>query len=698
MEWAGGALRWLQLTGGLVLLGSLVLLGLAGAARGAEALRWRREILAALPWLAGLCLLTAIGLLALKVVSVTDSPGAASEASEWLRLLRGTRFGAVWLARQALMLALLCLALASPRQPFVRRSVEHGLLALAVLHGLVSVFTGHGAATDPVWLAAGGQAVHWLAAALWVGALPALAWGLYRAAHSRDPEFRAGMAGLLRRFSRWATACLLLVVASGLLIAYLQLGAPTRWPARVGDVFGGIATVLERSIGPLLGTAFGQQVLAKLALLVVVLVVAARVRWVWMPRLGSCLVQDTAAWRAASRSVWVELGIVLAILGVAASLASTLPAAHDQVVWPLPYRFSPAATWEQPGVQQTVMLVAAACLLGLVWLVPALMATRRGEPRRQGRLARVAPIVAGVVSVTSLVVGLAALSVEANPDTYVRTDVGYNALSVARGVALYSQHCVSCHGAGGKGDGPLAAKLTPPPADLTASHTAQHTAGDLYRWLSLGKPRSAMPGFSESMTPEQRWDVVNFLRAFSAGFQARILTPRVVPGQPWLAAPDFDFTTPSGTASSLKEYRQRQVVLLVFYSMPSSEPRLRELAALHAQLQAQGAEVLLVPLQADEPPPPRLPLTVALDGARDARTAYLLFRRTLGDAGTTVLGDAPAHMEFLFDRFGYLRARWLPRDETNAAIGWSDPRRLLDELAGMNREPQLLPPPDEHVH
>jgi mono/diheme cytochrome c family protein len=35
------------------------------------------------------------------------------------------------------------------------------------------------------------------------------------------------------------------------------------------------------------------------------------------------------------------------------------------------------------------------------------------------------------------------------------------------GKALYMQHCVSCHGVDGKGDGPAASRLSTKPADLT---------------------------------------------------------------------------------------------------------------------------------------------------------------------------------------------------------------------------------------
>ena len=41
--------------------------------------------------------------------------------------------------------------------------------------------------------------------------------------------------------------------------------------------------------------------------------------------------------------------------------------------------------------------------------------------------------------------------------------------SLARGRAIYEQSCAQCHGTHGAGDGPLAASMDPPPADLTDS-------------------------------------------------------------------------------------------------------------------------------------------------------------------------------------------------------------------------------------
>ena len=91
----------------------------------------------------------------------------------------------------------------------------------------------------------------------------------------------------------------------------------------------------------------------------------------------------------------------------------------------------------------------------------------------------------------------------------------------------FQRYCTPCHGNGGLGDGSAATSLKVRPANLTEPHTALHTAGDMFWWLTRGIPQSGMPAFSAELTGQDRWDVVNFLRAFSEGFQARILTPDI---------------------------------------------------------------------------------------------------------------------------------------------------------------------------
>jgi high-affinity iron transporter len=69
----------------------------------------------------------------------------------------------------------------------------------------------------------------------------------------------------------------------------------------------------------------------------------------------------------------------------------------------------------------------------------------------------------------------------------------------------FATHCAACHGAAGRGDGPAARGLTPPPADLTdAARQSQLSVFGLYNTITLGIKGTAMTGFP-ALSEAQRW-------------------------------------------------------------------------------------------------------------------------------------------------------------------------------------------------
>ena len=88
-----------------------------------------------------------------------------------------------------------------------------------------------------------------------------------------------------------------------------------------------------------------------------------------------------------------------------------------------------------------------------------------------------------------------------------------NTAATSQGQVIYVKFCVTCHGAKGKGDGIAAPGLPKPPADHTSAFVQNQKDGAIY-WV-ITKGNSPMPGYSAILTPEQRWDVVNYIRTLA---------------------------------------------------------------------------------------------------------------------------------------------------------------------------------------
>ncbi len=99
---------------------------------------------------------------------------------------------------------------------------------------------------------------------------------------------------------------------------------------------------------------------------------------------------------------------------------------------------------------------------------------------------------------------------------------------------LFADQCAACHGAQGRGDGPLARALDPPPTDFTdAQRYRQRTLYGLYSTISLGVEGTAMKAYT-GLTDDQRWSL-----AFLAGSLATDDAQRQAGRQQWLDTPEL---------------------------------------------------------------------------------------------------------------------------------------------------------------
>jgi mono/diheme cytochrome c family protein len=81
----------------------------------------------------------------------------------------------------------------------------------------------------------------------------------------------------------------------------------------------------------------------------------------------------------------------------------------------------------------------------------------------------------------------------------------------ATGRDLYRLRCAACHGAEGRGDGPVAASLNPRPTNFVDS--TQHSARtDSAVAEVIMRGRGAMPAFERMLTRVQVDSVVAYLR------------------------------------------------------------------------------------------------------------------------------------------------------------------------------------------
>jgi len=96
-----------------------------------------------------------------------------------------------------------------------------------------------------------------------------------------------------------------------------------------------------------------------------------------------------------------------------------------------------------------------------------------------------------------------------------RNPLPKDAATIALGKAVFEAQCVSCHGATGIGDGVAAKDLEKSPGNLTEAEMQAQTDGALFWKITTG--RAPMTAFGDTLSVEQRWQVVHYIRTLVDG-------------------------------------------------------------------------------------------------------------------------------------------------------------------------------------
>ncbi|SDX93058.1 copper transport protein [Micromonospora pattaloongensis] len=200
-------------------------------------------------------------------------------------------FGTAHLVRIGILLA--AALLLRPVLAGTEGRVDRPLLAILAVAGLATwPLAGHPAASPVPPVSVVVDTVHLASMAVWLGGLLMLVAFLLRRADQRE------LSAILPIWSRWATLAVTALLLAGTVQALIEVG----------------------TLGALTGTTYGRMIIAKIALFVVVIAVAAYSRQ---------LVRRAVAGEGPGRmrgAVLAELAITAVVLAVSAALVQITPA------------------------------------------------------------------------------------------------------------------------------------------------------------------------------------------------------------------------------------------------------------------------------------------------------------------------------------------------------------------------------------
>jgi len=251
---------------------------------------------------------SALGLVATIAWLMPEAKSLTGTWISWSDVLTQTRFGRV-AALRAVLLAVLFAASA------LGRPAKRLWLIAALMGGTVVAsfaWSGHGSmgGDSAAFVHRGADALHLLAAGVWLGALPALGILVVRALRTQRPTEVRLIAHGLMRFSAIGPVVVAIVILTGLINSWFLIGVQ-QWRA-------------------LFHTPYGLVLLVKLALFLSMLVLAAAHRFWLTPQLQTQLsgtTSESGILRKLRVSLIAETVLALMVLAAVAVLGLLEPPA-----------------------------------------------------------------------------------------------------------------------------------------------------------------------------------------------------------------------------------------------------------------------------------------------------------------------------------------------------------------------------------
>ena len=246
-----------------------------------------------------LALLSAIGIVMSQAALLTGKGAGAVTDSNVLRDVLNQNLG--WsLALLMIGLAAVHLSTDIPKKVVSQSLAVYGGLAVTVSFAV----WGHATELSPTAISLAADAIHATAAALWLGGLV----GLVMVLSVRTPETVRATAGIIGRFSRMAFWSVIALTLAGLTLTITGSGA---------------------SLNSILTTTWGQLVLAKIGLTLIVVLIAAWNRRTLVPSLTGPTENNgelAVRWATLLRTIRAEAVLLVAVVALTAIVVNVPPA------------------------------------------------------------------------------------------------------------------------------------------------------------------------------------------------------------------------------------------------------------------------------------------------------------------------------------------------------------------------------------